>query len=83
MEGGVDTADGGGREAGALAGARGNSPLFQKETVQFPQILSGELRELLLSQAGFDMAVHVAPVPFQGAGAQGECHLLQPAVQPL
>ena len=68
VEGGVDTADGGGREAGVLAGARGNSPLLQKEAVQFPQVFSGELREPLLPQAGLDMAVHVAPVPFQGVG---------------
>ena len=68
VEGGVYTADGGGREAGAQAGPRGNSPLLQKEAVQFPQVFSGELREPLLPQAGLDMAIHVAPVPFQGVG---------------
>ena len=83
VEDGVDTVDSGGREAEALAGTGDDPPLFQKEAVQFPQVLCGKLREPLLSQAGLDVAGHITPVPFQGAGPQGERRLLQPAVQPL
>ena len=47
----MDTVDSGGREAEALAGTGDDPPLFQKEAVQFPQVLCGKLREPLLSQA--------------------------------
>ena len=37
----------------------------------------------LLPQVGLDMAVKITAVLLQGAGSEGEGHLLQPAVQPL
>ena len=48
VEGGVDTVDGGGREAGTLAGARGDPATLLERVVEFSQIHCRDLGEFLV-----------------------------------
>ena len=83
VEGGVDAVDSGGREAGALAGAGVEPAALQERLVKRSQIRRRDLCEFLLPQVGLDVVIKITAVLFQGAGPQGERHLLQPLLQPL
>lgn len=84
VEGRMNAADSGGREAITVVPAFGEAAMLQEIGVQILQISRCDFRQLFLSQAGLDMVVQIPPVPIQRIAANALGHaLVQPFPQPL
>ena len=59
------------------------STFFLKQTVHSLHVGGGDLADLFVTQMGFDIVIHIAPVSFQRTGTHRGCGaFLQPNVQP-